>query len=285
MPAMFIDRQATLRVERQAVGAGLAELADIRAVIATLVPEHAQHALARIAIDRVVVGIAEQQGPFLWQPDRTFRELESFGNLEELRVRRDDRVDARIIALDAHVDFMGLDRNRYFRAGTELEARLVDEDIIGRGIRDRAVHPEDRQLDALTGSDVPAHEQPVGGIPAGDDRAAHLTEGAADLSVHPHFRVVVEPRLEPQIRTGWVEVANPFRNRDGDPIPVERHPACPAARRQRIGWYLQPCRVVEFCAARMRLDVVGRNDSPRWLPLRIRCPEPRVDDASIGIAP
>src|SRR5262249_33663185 len=74
-----VEGQSSLPVERQAVGARLAVLSDIRAVIPALVPEYREHTLLGVFVDGVVIRVAEEQRVALAYPDRTFGELKSFG--------------------------------------------------------------------------------------------------------------------------------------------------------------------------------------------------------------
>ena len=61
---------------------------------------------------RIRVRIAEKQIAAVANPDGAFGELKSFGQLEDLRIRTDDRIDRRVEADDFDVDLARRDRHR-----------------------------------------------------------------------------------------------------------------------------------------------------------------------------
>ena len=85
-------------------------------------------------------------------------------------------------ANDFDVHLARRDRDRHYTAFVKLQLRLAHPDVIGWRVRDRTVDAEDRQLDLLTGLNASIDDQPIGGVPAFDDRAATLSECARDSS-------------------------------------------------------------------------------------------------------
>ena len=101
--AVLVDGEASLLVEREPVGTGLAVFADIHAAVAALGHEDRELTVLRPAIDQVVVGIAEEKIAVVSScadPDGAFGKQESAGKLFDLRVRRNDLVERRIFPDD-----------------------------------------------------------------------------------------------------------------------------------------------------------------------------------------
>src|SRR6266480_1196474 len=154
-----------LLIKRQTVRARLTVLGDIRAFVATLLEKHGEGAVSvrRIFVDRVAVGVAEEQITAFAIPHW------AFGEFEDLQVRRNDRVDRRIFAYDFHIDLAGRDCDRYNAAFVKLELRLAHVDIIGRRVRERPIDTKNRELDFLSRLDAPIDDQPIRRVPTSDD--------------------------------------------------------------------------------------------------------------------
>ena len=112
MATVLVDRKTTLRVERQPVRARLAVLGNVRRVVTALVDETRRARRSLCSVDRVAIGIAEEQVIVRTHPHRSFGEVEPFRQLEELGVRRNDRIDRGVRALDLDVHFVRRHRNR-----------------------------------------------------------------------------------------------------------------------------------------------------------------------------
>src|SRR6266478_7638259 len=112
-----------LLIKRQTVRARLTVLGNIRAFVATLLAKHGEGAVSirRIFVDRVAVGIAEEQIIAFAIPHWAFGEFETFGEFENLRVRRNDRVDGRIFAYYFDVYFARRNRDRHDAALIKLK--------------------------------------------------------------------------------------------------------------------------------------------------------------------
>ncbi len=107
MVAVLVDRQSALRIQRESIRAGLPEESDIASGIAAVLEQSPQFLRSRIPrIDAVGVRIAEQQALFALLPHRSFGELETLGEFEDLRVGRNDAVDRGVVAHDAHIHFL-----------------------------------------------------------------------------------------------------------------------------------------------------------------------------------
>src|SRR5438067_13756122 len=125
---MLVDGEAALAVEGEAVRAGLAVLADVDPLVAALRTIDGHLTVRRPPVDRVRVGIAEQEIP-VGVPYRTFREQEAVGDLFDAGVRRDHRIEGRIGAQDArHL------AQRLRSGPADLEGRRPDPDeVVGAG--------------------------------------------------------------------------------------------------------------------------------------------------------
>src|SRR6266498_4057790 len=121
-----------LLINRQTVRARLTVLGDIRAFVATLLAKHSEGAVSigRIFVDRVAVGVAEEQITAFAVPHWAFGEFETFGEFENLRVRRNDRVDRRIFANYFDVYFARRNRDRHDAALIKLKLRLAHPDVV-----------------------------------------------------------------------------------------------------------------------------------------------------------
>ena len=156
-------------------------------------------------------------------PDRPFGEEEAFCELEDLRVRRHDRVDRGVVADHLHVYLV---RGHGDRSGNgrpvELEPREAHPDVVRGGVREGSVDAEDRELDLLPRPRVARHHQSVGSVPALHHRAPALAEGAADLAVDPHLGVIVERCLEHDRRPRRVEAPDLVGHGQRGPVPGHR---------------------------------------------------------------
>ena len=94
--------------------------------------------------------------------------LKAFREFEDLRVRRHDRVDRRIFANDFDIHFARRDRDRHDAAFVKLQLRFPHPDVIGRRIRERAVDPENRELNLLPRLNAAINDQPIRRIPTFD---------------------------------------------------------------------------------------------------------------------
>src|ERR1041384_6228961 len=163
-------------------------------------------------------------------PDRSFSEFEPISKFEDFRVGSDDGVDRLIFANDFDVDFARCDCDwTACLSLEELEPRVAHTDEVRGWIRNRSVHSEHRELNLLTGLYFPTDDNPIGCVPAADNRAAHLSNVARELTVDPDFGVVIKCCFEHDCRIGRIVIANAFRNRHLDAIPVETDPSGRAA--------------------------------------------------------
>ena len=108
--------------------------------------------------------------------------LKAFGEFEDLWIRRNDRVDRRIFANHFDIHFARRDRDRHDAAFVKLELRLAHVDVIGRRIRERAVDPENRELNLLSRLNAAINDQPIRRIPTFDDGTAALSRARATVS-------------------------------------------------------------------------------------------------------
>src|SRR5262249_30081327 len=76
--AMLVDRQASLPIESQAVGSGLAVLGDVGARVAARLAEDLELPVGNVLVDRVAVRIGEEQELLLRNPDGSLGEREPF---------------------------------------------------------------------------------------------------------------------------------------------------------------------------------------------------------------
>ena len=194
---------------------------EVGRVVAAALAEHAQPRFIGIPVDPVRVGVAEEQVAAIAHPHRTFGETEAFGELPQLGVHRDDFVQRRIDALDAHIDFVRRHGHRTWRAALERELRFVEVDVVGRRVGDRAVHAEHGHLNLLARPCVVREYDTIRCAPARHHGAAHLAVAAADFAVHPDLGVVIEPRLEPDSLAGDAHAADRLGERQRQAIPVE----------------------------------------------------------------
>jgi len=95
------------------------------------------------------------------------------------------------------------------------------EDVVGRRIRDRCIHAEDRQLDFVPRPRAACDQHAVQRVPACNHRTAALVVGAVEFSVHPYLRVVVDAYFEPDAGSGRIEPTNALWNGEVNPVPVE----------------------------------------------------------------
>src|SRR2546422_7590294 len=67
--AVLVDRQPALRIERQAVGSGLAVLGNVASGIPARLAKHRELSVLSVLVDGIGVWVAEQQA--ITHPDRT----------------------------------------------------------------------------------------------------------------------------------------------------------------------------------------------------------------------
>src|SRR5204862_3754285 len=125
-----------LLIKRQTVRARLTVLGDISAFVTALFAKHREGAISlrRIFIDRVAVGVAEEQITAFATPHWAFGEFETFGEFENLLVPRNDRVDRRIFANYFDVYFARRNCDRYDATLIKLKLRLAYPDVVGRRV-------------------------------------------------------------------------------------------------------------------------------------------------------
>ena len=130
---MLIDCETSVSIKRQSIRARLTVLCDVSAFVTAFVAEHRKLPVSfwRIFVDRVVVWIAKEQVAAFAVPDRAFGEFKTFGQFENLRVRRHDRVERRIFANYFDVYFARRNRDRHDAALIKLNLRLAHPDVIG----------------------------------------------------------------------------------------------------------------------------------------------------------
>src|SRR5205823_11992401 len=106
---------------------------DISAFVTALFAKHGEGAvsLRRIFIDRVAVGVAEEQITAFAIPHWAVGEFETFGEFKNLRVPRNDRVDRRILANYFDVYFARRNHDRHDAAFIKLKLRLAHPDVVG----------------------------------------------------------------------------------------------------------------------------------------------------------
>src|SRR6266487_2085717 len=136
MVSVLIDCQPSLWIKCQSVRTGLAVLSDISAFVPAFLTKHRKlpTSLGRIFVDRVAVRVAEEQITAFAIPHWAFGEFETFGEFENLRVRRNDRVDGRIFANYFDVYFARRNRDRHDAALIKLKLRLAHPDVVGRRV-------------------------------------------------------------------------------------------------------------------------------------------------------
>ena len=105
-------------------------LVDVRACVAALHAEDAESFTGRIAIDRVAVGIAEEQIT-RGHPDRTFDEFKAFGHSLQPCISRHDLVETGILLLNLQNHALAYAIERL----EELDGRRTDPDEVRRRIR------------------------------------------------------------------------------------------------------------------------------------------------------
>ena len=225
--------------------------------VAALGQEDRELAILRPAVDRVVVGIAEEKiavGLFgARYPDWPFGEQESASKLLDLRVRRNDLVERGIFPDDLRRRLADRNLGRL----VEIERCRLDPDEVLGAVGDRAVDAEDRELNPLAGLCVPGDDHAVRRVESLDHRPARLAQDAGHLAVHPHLGVVVDDDLESDGRTCGAEVADLFGDRDVDAVPVEADFGGRTALVERRGVDGLPLRIVEVGDAGVGSVVVG----------------------------
>src|SRR5256712_10279932 len=140
---MLVEGERAVAIGRAPVRAGLAVLADVDPLVAALRTINGHLTVRRPPVDRVRVGIAEQQVA-VGVPHWTFREQEAAGDLLDARVRRDHRIEGRIGAQDARY------LARRLRPGTaDLERRRAAPDEVAGAGANRPVVADDRHAVVL----------------------------------------------------------------------------------------------------------------------------------------
>src|SRR5262249_36256134 len=125
-------------------------------------------------------------------PNWAFCEFEPLRQLEDLRVRRNDLVERRIFANDFNIYFARRDSDWHRTAFVKLELRLAHVAVIGRRVPQRAVCPENRELDFLSWLNAAVHDQSIRRVPTFDNRAAALSKRARHLTIYPDFSVIID---------------------------------------------------------------------------------------------
>src|SRR5581483_11432263 len=284
---VLVYGEATFPIKRQPIRPGLTVLCNVRTFVTALFTKHRELSvsLRRIFVDGVVVWIAEKEIATFAVPNRPFSEFESFGQFEDLRIGRHDRIECRIFANDFDVYLAWSDGNRHYAAFVKLQLCFAHPDIVSRRTGKWAVGPKNRELNFLAGLYAAVYDQPIRRIPAFDYRSAALVECARDFSVHPDFGVIINRCLENSSRSREIDVVDALRNRDVDPIPVETKPAGRPACVECGRIALFPFRVVEISAASMRREVVSIDRFAGRLLIRASGLEIPRDNFGIAITP
>src|SRR6266480_5841675 len=232
MVSVLIDCQPSLWIKCQSVRAGLTILRDISAFVTAFLAKHCElsASLGRIFVDRVVVRVAEKEESAFAVPHRAFGELEPFREFEDFWIRRHDRVDRRIFAKHFDIHFARRDGDWHDTTFVELQLRLPHVDVIGRRIRERAVCPENRELNRLPRLYAAINDQPIRRIPTFHYRTATLTRRARQLAVDPDFGVIIDRRLENRGCSGKLHIVYTRGYGEVDPVPVETKPSGRASR-------------------------------------------------------
>src|SRR5207245_8524135 len=121
-----------------------------------------------------------------------FGEFEAFGQCEDLRIRRHDRVEPRIFANDFNIYFTWRDGDWRNAALVKLELCLAHVDVIGRRIRKRTVDSENRELDFLLWLNAAIYYQPIRRVPTFHDRTPALAQAPRHLVIYPDFGIIID---------------------------------------------------------------------------------------------
>jgi hypothetical protein len=118
---------------------------------------------------------------------------------------------------------VSLDRD-YPIAGTGLvkieNGGLYPYEIVGtRG--NRTVDPKHCQLNFLPWNGIPRDDQPIRSVITLDDWPATLAVYGRQCTVDPNLGIVVDHDLKSNRGSGCLKLANLFRNRDVDSVPIE----------------------------------------------------------------
>jgi hypothetical protein len=247
------DGEPAFEVPSEAVGARLPVGADVGPGVAAVRAEQRDALIPAPAVDRVLVGVAEQDRTRDRIPDRAFAEAEAFGQLLDPGVFRKDAIERRI---EPH----HLASGRQRLGPVEAERRRADPDVVGGRVRERAVDAEHGELELLPGLYAVREDHAIGGAVPLDHRAAALAERIVQIAVEPDLGVIVDHDLEHEGRAGRIERADALGDGDVDPIPVEGDSPgrAPPLERGRIEHL--PARIVEVCGAglgRMSWVLIG----------------------------
>src|SRR5262245_34549597 len=128
---MLVDREPALWIECQSVGSGLGIFSDVNTFITALLAKHRKLAVGLVFVDGVVIGIAKEQVAAVAHPDRTLSELETFGELMDLGVSRDNLVNGRIQSNHLDIRLTRHAGERHNSAFVEIELRKAHPDVVG----------------------------------------------------------------------------------------------------------------------------------------------------------
>src|SRR5881628_356192 len=163
--AVLVDREPPVSIQGEPVRPGLVVLADVSACVPALGPEHGDLAVGGPAVDRVRVGIAEEQVAPVADPNRPFGELEAASDLLDLRVPGHDVVECGIEPHDLVHD--GLHPARLVRL-VERQRRRTNPHVVGGWVGERPVDREHRELEPLPWFHVVSEYDAVRRVPSLD---------------------------------------------------------------------------------------------------------------------
>src|SRR5262249_59695520 len=115
---------------------------------------------------------------------------------------------------------------------------------------------EHRNLEFLTRFDSLCEHDTIRHIKTLDRRRAWITGAPRNLSVDPHFSVVVDKDRQHRFRACGFEITDFWWNRQIRTIPDERDVTTAAARSKICGLDCRPLRIVETAFSSVRLDVI-----------------------------
>src|SRR5215472_3635231 len=279
---MLIDRKPPLTIESQTIRAGLAIFPDVEACVAAVRPVNRYLPIRIPPIYKVVVRIAEEQIPDFAVPYGPFRELEAGGKPLNHCARCQDGIERRVLLKDVSLD------SKCPIAGTGFvkieNCGLYPYKIIGT-CGNRTVDPKHCQLNFLPWCRIPRDDQPVRSVITLDDRPATLAIYGRECTVDPNLGIVVDHDLKSHRGSGGLKLANLFRNRYVDSVPIEADFAGGPPGFKSSWFESLPSGIVEVGSTRVGRIVVCLDWVTRWLQIRTRRSEVSFDNSYVTVPP
>ena len=143
-------------------------------------------------VDEVIVGIAEEKvavGFFRARyPDRPLREQESPCKFLDLRARRNDVIQRRILPGDLRRTLADSNFGRL----VEVQGRRLDPDEVLGAVGNWSVDAEHSKLNLLAGLGVSREDHAIGSIESFNHGSARLPQDPRHFPVNPDLGIIVD---------------------------------------------------------------------------------------------